>query len=63
MRCFFDGIRGLNLTRIESMEDAVRFHYCESLFLAKSLPPGPLRIADVGSGGGFPRNSGGHLPS
>jgi 16S rRNA (guanine(527)-N(7))-methyltransferase RsmG len=44
----------MNLTRIETVEDAVRFHYCESLFLAKSLPPGPLRIVDVGSGAGFP---------
>lgn len=44
----------LNLTRIESLEDAVRLHYCESLFLAAALPPGPLRIADIGSGAGFP---------
>jgi len=44
----------MNLTRIESLDDAVRFHYCESLFLAKSLPPAPLRIVDVGSGAGFP---------
>jgi 16S rRNA (guanine(527)-N(7))-methyltransferase RsmG len=44
----------INLTRIESIEDAVRFHYCESLFLANSLPAGPLRIVDVGSGAGFP---------
>jgi 16S rRNA (guanine(527)-N(7))-methyltransferase RsmG len=44
----------LNLTRIESVEDAVRLHYCESLFVASRLPPGPLRIVDVGSGAGFP---------
>jgi 16S rRNA (guanine527-N7)-methyltransferase len=44
----------INLTRIESLEDAVRFHYCESLFLAKSLPSGSLRVVDVGSGAGFP---------
>jgi 16S rRNA (guanine(527)-N(7))-methyltransferase RsmG len=44
----------MNLTRIKSLEDVVRFHYCESLFLAKSLPPEPLRIVDVGSGAGFP---------
>lgn len=44
----------LNLTRITSLEDAVRFHYCESLFLALSLPTKPLRIVDIGSGGGFP---------
>jgi len=44
----------LNLTRIESVEDAVRLHYCESLFLGTRLPTGPLRIVDVGSGAGFP---------
>jgi len=44
----------LNLTRIESVEDAVRLHYCESLFVGTKLPPGPLRIVDVGSGAGFP---------
>ena len=46
--------RLLNLTRIEGLEDAVRFHYCESLFLGGRLPKGPLRVADVGSGAGFP---------
>jgi len=44
----------LNLTRITKPEDVVRLHYCESLFLARSLPAGRLRIADVGSGAGFP---------
>jgi 16S rRNA G527 N7-methylase RsmG len=44
----------LNLTRIADLEDAVRLHYCESLFLALHLPTGALRIADVGSGAGFP---------
>jgi 16S rRNA (guanine527-N7)-methyltransferase len=44
----------INLTRITSLEDAVRYHYCESLFLAKRLPEGALRIVDIGSGGGFP---------
>ncbi|MBZ5672941.1 MAG: 16S rRNA (guanine(527)-N(7))-methyltransferase RsmG [Acidobacteriia bacterium] len=44
----------LNLTRIESVEDAVRLHYCESLFLGTRLPAGQLRIVDVGSGAGFP---------
>ena len=40
----------LNLTTEESLER----HYGESIFLAEHLPPGPLRIADVGSGPGFP---------
>jgi 16S rRNA (guanine(527)-N(7))-methyltransferase RsmG len=44
----------LNLTRIESIEEAVRLHYCESLFLGTRLPTGPLRIVDVGTGAGFP---------
>ena len=44
----------LNLTRVTKLEDAVRFHYGESLFLARVLPPGALHIVDVGSGAGFP---------
>lgn len=40
----------LNLTSEESLER----HYGESVFLAEHLPPGPLRIADIGSGPGFP---------
>jgi 16S rRNA (guanine527-N7)-methyltransferase len=44
----------INLTRITSLQDAVRYHYCESLYLATRLPEGPLRIADIGSGAGFP---------
>jgi 16S rRNA (guanine527-N7)-methyltransferase len=44
----------INLTRIRNAREAVRFHYCESLFLGQWLPKGKLRIADVGSGAGFP---------
>ena len=44
----------LNLTRIRDLGDCVRFHYCESLFLAQFLPAGTHRIIDIGSGGGFP---------
>jgi 16S rRNA (guanine(527)-N(7))-methyltransferase RsmG len=46
--------RTINLTRIEGVEEAVDRHYSESLFLGASLPSGPIRIADVGSGAGFP---------
>jgi len=46
--------RTLNLTRVESLEEAIERHYCESLFLAAHLPAGTLRIADIGSGAGFP---------
>src|SRR5580658_1658888 len=44
----------LNLTRIRDLTESVQFHYCESLFLARFIPPGSHRIVDVGSGGGFP---------
>src|SRR5208283_5706443 len=46
--------RTLNLTSIRRMEEAVERHYCESLFLGAHLPQGALRIADIGSGAGFP---------
>jgi 16S rRNA (guanine(527)-N(7))-methyltransferase RsmG len=46
--------RTLNLTSIKKMEEAVERHYCESLFLGTHLPQGRLRIADIGSGAGFP---------
>lgn len=44
----------LNLTSIRNVADTVERHYCEALFLADHVPPGALRIADVGSGAGFP---------
>jgi 16S rRNA (guanine527-N7)-methyltransferase len=44
----------INLTRISSLTDIVRFHYCESLYLGSYLPAQPLRIVDIGSGAGFP---------
>jgi len=44
----------INLTRIEGIDEAVDRHYAESLFLGVNLPSGPLSIADVGSGAGFP---------
>lgn len=44
----------LNLTRIRDVSEAVRLHYCESMFVGHVLPEGPLKVVDVGSGGGFP---------
>jgi 16S rRNA G527 N7-methylase RsmG len=44
----------LNLTRITKLEEVVKLHYCESLYLGTLLPSGPLKIADIGSGAGFP---------
>jgi 16S rRNA (guanine527-N7)-methyltransferase len=46
--------KSINLTRVRSVREAVQFHYCECLFLARWLPMDKLRIADVGSGPGFP---------
>ena len=46
--------RTVNLTSIKKMEEVVERHYCESLFLGIHLPQGRLRIADIGSGAGFP---------
>ena len=46
--------RVLNLTAIEDAKEAAERHYGESLYLAARLPAGPLRVADVGSGAGFP---------
>ena len=46
--------RKVNLTRVRGTADSVDRHYCESLFAGLSLPLGPLRIMDLGSGAGFP---------
>lgn len=46
--------RVLNLTSVRSLEETVERHYGESLFLGAHLPPCRLRIADIGSGAGFP---------
>ena len=46
--------RVMNLTKVDSLEEAVERHYAESLFLASRLPSTVKRIADIGSGAGFP---------
>ena len=46
--------RSLNLTSIDRLEDVVERHYCESLFIGRVLVQSPERIADIGSGAGFP---------
>lgn len=46
--------RVLNLTSIYNIQQAAERHYGESLFLASRLPVTPQRIADLGSGPGFP---------
>lgn len=44
----------MNLTSIHEEREIIRRHYAESLFLASRLPHQGLRIADFGSGAGFP---------
>ena len=52
--------RTLNLTSIKTVDEVLERHYCESLFLGAQLPQSShagvsqLRIADIGSGAGFP---------
>ena len=46
--------RKLNLTSVSGLEEAAVRHYAESLFLASFLPDSARRVADLGSGGGFP---------
>jgi 16S rRNA (guanine527-N7)-methyltransferase len=44
----------MNLTAIQDPLEILYRHFCESMFGANLLPPGNGRLADVGSGGGFP---------
>ena len=46
--------RTINLTSVKLQSEAVQKHIGESLFLAEHLPARPLRVCDLGSGGGFP---------
>lgn len=44
----------INLTAIRDPLEILNRHFCESMFGATLLPKMPCRLADVGSGGGFP---------
>ena len=44
----------MNLTRIVDREQAAIAHVGDALTLLPYIPAGPLRIADIGSGGGVP---------
>src|SRR5206468_1621010 len=46
--------RKLNLISVHTEDQMIERHYYESLFLGQHLPTGSLRIADIGSGAGFP---------
>jgi 16S rRNA (guanine527-N7)-methyltransferase len=44
----------ISLTSIEDEQEIVSRHFGESLFCARFIPDRPCRLADVGSGAGFP---------
>jgi len=46
--------KAYNLTAIERDEDIVIKHFLDSLLYLKALPDGEIKVADVGSGAGFP---------
>lgn len=49
-----DANQRMNLTRITDRAAAELHHVGDALTLLPLLPPGPFRLADVGSGGGVP---------
>ena len=44
----------ISLTRVTDPDEILRFHFGESLFAINQVPIRGGRLADVGSGGGFP---------
>jgi len=44
----------LNLTAIRDPLEILHRHFCESMYAAEAIPLEKGRLADVGSGGGFP---------
>jgi 16S rRNA (guanine527-N7)-methyltransferase len=46
--------RTISLTTVTDIEQMLRFHFGESLFALSMLPVEKSRLADVGSGAGFP---------
>jgi 16S rRNA (guanine527-N7)-methyltransferase len=46
--------RSISLTTVTEPEEIVRFHFGESFFAASCMPITPGRLADVGTGAGFP---------
>jgi 16S rRNA (guanine527-N7)-methyltransferase len=44
----------INLTAIRDPLEVLYRHFCESMYAAKAVPLEKGRLADVGSGGGFP---------
>jgi 16S rRNA (guanine527-N7)-methyltransferase len=46
--------KAYNLTGLKKDEDIIIKHFFDSLLYLKAIPEGEIRIADVGSGAGFP---------
>lgn len=44
----------VNLTAITTPDEVIVKHFLDSLTLLPFLPPGPIRLIDVGAGAGFP---------
>ena len=44
----------INLTAIRDPLEILNRHFCECMYAASAVPVGDGRLADVGSGGGFP---------
>lgn len=46
--------RAYNLTGLKTDDDIIIKHFLDSLLYIRALPRSPLRLADIGSGAGFP---------
>jgi 16S rRNA (guanine527-N7)-methyltransferase len=46
--------KAYNLTGLKNDEDIIIKHFLDSLLYLKAIPDGKIKIADVGSGAGFP---------
>jgi len=46
--------RAYNLTALRKDREIVIKHFIDSLLYMKAIPPGPLKLADPGTGAGFP---------
>ena len=46
--------KAYNLTGLKNDEDIVVKHFLDSLLYISAFPPGELKVADIGSGAGFP---------
>src|SRR5580693_10130003 len=54
MRLLLKWNEAVNLTAIRDPLEILYRHFCESMFAASVVPLDNGRLADVGSGGGFP---------